>query len=308
MKNIKKILFFADGAKGEAAALTQCFELAQHNKGSVTVMDVVANVGTNDKRQQVYLDNIQRTLIEERVEAIEKMLAKLKLDTSGVKVTVNVVPGKDYIEVIKAVVKKKFSVLVKAPHHKGILAGALFGNAELNLMRKCPCPVWIIRPSRKKRIRKIVAAVDLVDNRGKSKNLSEEIVDLAVGVAEREGAKVDVVFAWQHPFEQNVKTQIESAQYNNIVTAVKESGREKLDKLVGRHLGADISAHLIKGHPEQAILNYMDKNDVDLLVMGTLSRSGVPGLLIGNTAEVILNSANCSVVTMKPEGFETPVK
>ncbi|MFT4712562.1 MAG: nucleotide-binding universal stress UspA family protein [Candidatus Azotimanducaceae bacterium] len=308
MKNVKKILFFADGAKGEAAALAQCFELAQHNKGSVTVMAVVANVGTNDKRQQVYLDNIQRALVEERSKAIEQMLGKLKSNSTGVKVNIEVIPGKDYIELIKAVIKKKYDVLVKAPHHKGIIAGALFGNAELNLMRKCPCPVWIIKPSRKKRIRKILAAVDLAENSGKSKNLSEEIVDLAVGVAEREGARVDVVFAWQHPFESSVKTQIESAQYSNIVTAVKESAREKLDKLVALHPDADVSCHLINGHPERALLNYLEKNDVDLLVMGTLSRSGVPGLLIGNTAEVILNSVNCSVITMKPEGFESPVR
>jgi len=308
MKNIKKILFFADGAKGEANALVQCFELARHNKGSVTIMDVVASVGTNDKRQQVYLDNIQRTLVKERVEAIEKMLLGLKTDTAGVKVNIEVVPGKDYIEVIKAVIKKKFDVLVKAPHHKGIIAGVLFGNAELNLMRKCPCPVWIIKPDRKKRIRKIVAAVDLVENRRKSRNLSEEIVDLAVGVAEREGAEVDVVFAWQHPFEPHVRTRIESAEYNNIINAIKENGRSKLGELVGMHLDADISSHLINGTPDKAILKYVEKNDIDLLVMGTLSRSGVPGLLIGNTAEVILNAANCSVVTMKPEGFESPVK
>jgi len=221
---------------------------------------------------------------------------------------VEVVPGKDYIEVIKAVVKQKFDVLVKAPHHRGIVAGVLFGNAELNLMRKCPCPVWVIKPGKKKQIRKIVAAVDLVDNRQKSKNLSEEIVELAVGVAEREGAKVAVVFAWQHPFESHVKARIESAEYDNIVKAVKESGKEKLERLVSLYPDVDISSHLVNGTPDKAILKFVEKNDVDLLVMGTLSRAGVPGLLIGNTAEAILNTANCSVVTMKPEGFESPIK
>ena len=300
-------MFFADGAKGELSALAQSIELARHNNGSVTVMDVVAKVGTNDKRQQVHLDKIQQSLVNERVEAIQKMLTKLKDGYDGVKVDVEVVPGKDFIEVIKTVVKKKFDVLVKAPHHKGLIAGTLFGNAELNLMRRCPCPVWVIKPGRKKRIQKIVAAVDLVENQKKARNLSEDIVELAVGVAEREGASVDIVFAWQHPFESHVKSRIEGEEYNYIVNAVKESGQKKLDHLISLHPGADISAHLVNGAPEKAILKYVDKSDGDLLVMGTLSRAGVPGLLIGNTAEEILNGANCSVVTMKPAGFVSPV-
>ena len=46
---------------------------------------------------------------------------------------------------------------------------------------------------------------------------------------------------------------------------------------------------------------------MDLVVMGTVSRTGIPGLLIGDTAEVILNNLECSVLAVKPTGFVTPV-
>jgi nucleotide-binding universal stress UspA family protein len=46
---------------------------------------------------------------------------------------------------------------------------------------------------------------------------------------------------------------------------------------------------------------------IDLLVMGTVCRTGIAGFLIGNTAEEVLNQVDCSVLTVKPEGFETPV-
>ena len=45
-----------------------------------------------------------------------------------------------------------------------------------------------------------------------------------------------------------------------------------------------------------------------LLVMGTLCRTGIPGFFIGNTAETILNQVDCSVLTVKPKGFVSPVK
>jgi nucleotide-binding universal stress UspA family protein len=42
--------------------------------------------------------------------------------------------------------------------------------------------------------------------------------------------------------------------------------------------------------------------------MGTISRTGVAGLLIGNTAERVLQKANCSVLAVKPDGFSSPVR
>jgi nucleotide-binding universal stress UspA family protein len=41
--------------------------------------------------------------------------------------------------------------------------------------------------------------------------------------------------------------------------------------------------------------------------MGTVCRAGVPGLFIGNTAEKVLRHVSCSVLTVKPEGFVSPV-
>jgi nucleotide-binding universal stress UspA family protein len=50
-----------------------------------------------------------------------------------------------------------------------------------------------------------------------------------------------------------------------------------------------------------------DKYNVDLIVMGTVARIGIPGLIIGNTAESIFEQVKCSVLAIKPDGFETPV-
>jgi len=43
------------------------------------------------------------------------------------------------------------------------------------------------------------------------------------------------------------------------------------------------------------------------VVMGTVARTGVPGFIMGNTAETILNHINCSVLAIKPQGFVTPI-
>ena len=50
------------------------------------------------------------------------------------------------------------------------------------------------------------------------------------------------------------------------------------------------------------------KLQADLVVMGTVARTGIAGLLIGNTAEAILEQVQCSVLAVKPPGFVSPVK
>ena len=64
---------------------------------------------------------------------------------------------------------------------------------------------------------------------------------------------------------------------------------------------------LLRGDPTVVIPQQVKELDADLLSIGTTSRTGVSGWLIGNTAEAILSRIECSVVTLKPEGFVSPV-
>ena len=63
----------------------------------------------------------------------------------------------------------------------------------------------------------------------------------------------------------------------------------------------------MKGWARQEIPAVAKRIDADLVVMGTVGRTGVPGFIMGNTAETILNQINCSVLAIKPPGFSTPV-
>ena len=50
------------------------------------------------------------------------------------------------------------------------------------------------------------------------------------------------------------------------------------------------------------------KLKADLLVMGTISRTGIAGLVLGSTAERMLGLVDCSILAVKPRGFETTVE
>ena len=96
----------------------------------------------------------------------------------------------------------------------------------------------------------------------------------------------------------------------DVLLEVREKRhRQALDTLLA-HYGLNSNAdnvHLVKGRPAQVISDCATKQKVDLIVMGTLGRAGIPGLIIGNTAEDVLSETQTAVLAVKPSGFVSPV-
>jgi len=93
----------------------------------------------------------------------------------------------------------------------------------------------------------------------------------------------------------NAYKQHYATQLDNLLTGIDLKGI-----ISHRHLPRSMDV------PE-AIIKLAKNNAIELLVMGTVCRTGLAGLIIGNTAEKVLSEVNCSVLTVKPEGFVTPV-
>ncbi len=64
---------------------------------------------------------------------------------------------------------------------------------------------------------------------------------------------------------------------------------------------------IVEGMAGDIIPTLARKLTIDLIVMGTVARTGIPGLIIGNTAESVLSQISCSVLAVKPPDFVTPV-
>jgi nucleotide-binding universal stress UspA family protein len=69
----------------------------------------------------------------------------------------------------------------------------------------------------------------------------------------------------------------------------------------------DARVHLAKGEAAAIITARAEETGADLVLMGTLGQTGVPGLFIGDTAEEVLWATRTSVLAVKPPGFASPV-
>ena len=82
-----------------------------------------------------------------------------------------------------------------------------------------------------------------------------------------------------------------------------------MNELLARHTvkGINPQVHLTEGNAKDVILSLAREEHIEIIVMGTVGRIGLPGLFIRNTAEEVLRQVDCSVLTVKPGGFVTPV-
>jgi len=176
-------------------------------------------------------------------------------------------------------------------------------------MRKCPCPVWIVKPSKKKHFRKILAAVDLNPHFPEKESLAKQIIALSTSLARDEGSELHVVHVWQLAGESRLSgRQINKERVDRTLGDIKDASQAALDRLTSHYPCDRRAVHLIKGRAKEVTPDLVERSGIDLVVIGTVGRSGIPGLLTGNTAESVLNAIDCSVLALKPEGFETPIK
>jgi nucleotide-binding universal stress UspA family protein len=135
-------------------------------------------------------------------------------------------------------------------------------------------------------------------------------MDLASALAKREDAEWHVVHVWQVASGYRLKRPFGWAKHRQVEwdPSVREQTKTALFcPLDAREDGIWGRAHRLKGRPANPMLKLAEQERVDPIVMGTVCRTGVPGIVTVNTAESILQQIECSVLTIKPDAFVTPV-
>ncbi len=231
------------------------------------------------------------------------------LEAEGVRVRKQVRWGRPFEVIIREVLRRRTQLVLKTAHPDARGEAQLFGSTAMHLFRKCPAPVCAVKPRRATRLRRVLAAIDPSKPTSGEVDLNADILEWAQRLATDEQAELHVCHAFAIEGEHLLRNRIPQAEYREYlreVTARVTGGME--DALAGLGLSLDDPrVHLLKGDPARLIPRLVEEQKIDLLVMGSVARSGVPGLLIGNTAERMLRSVDCSVLTLKPEGFVSPV-
>ena len=306
MKQFKNILVIAPFDK---PLLAQAASILKTSQAKLTLMAVAPLIDDSVVETSAGKSvNLQDLLLEDLKSELNEEAGRMK-DTNF-RVHTVARSGQPFIEIIRQVISKKHDLVMMLADGVSSVREQLFGTVSTHLMRKCPCPVWTMKPSRRRKLRNVFAAVDPDPTDSQRNNLNVEILKRAQDIARNDNAKLHVVHAWNTLGGDlnRGKRWMSKTDIRIYAEHVATAHRNRLNELVDSTTDGGAIVHMIQGRPGEVIPEIVDREKAELLVMGTVCRTGIPGFFIGNTAEMTLGQVDCSVLTVKPRGFESPVQ
>ena len=174
----------------------------------------------------------------------------------------------------------------------------------MKLLRQCPSAVWVARPEGG--IHNIAVASDF-------SSVSDSALEAAVVLARCAESQIHLVNSVDYPLDRLWVTGLPNMpkrKHNDSIRSRAEAGlRKQLSRVDTAGLPKAVETYVVEGlsNPDTAILDFVKRQNIDLLALGTVGRSGIPGFFIGNTAERLLPQLACSVLAVKPAEFHCPV-
>lgn len=322
MKRFKNILCVITTPATGRALLERAVTLADSNQARLTVVAVAEHVsiGMGMPEGGPVSDGLQAAVVESAQRKLDQAIAPYR---GRSEIRGRVLLGSLFLEIIREVLRNGHDLVIKSAEDPEWL-DRLLGSEDMHLLRKCPCPVWLIKPGAPKKYRSIVAAVDLDDAHDKEelhtrRLLNFDILELASSLALANFSELHIVHGWEVIGETSMRDgflRVPEAKVDAYVHQVKKRREsdmarllEKLNSRPGNHVldCIEYKVHLVKGSPRKIIPAVSRKVKADMVVMGTVGRTGIPGFITGNTAEMILSQVESSVLAIKPKGFRTPV-
>ena len=295
-----------DGESGETRSLlSTSIDLARRNDASLTLFSVVESVP--ERRRYQTRDGRRLDLV---AQMIESRMAELKALAPQSDVTVNfeVVSGAPHVEVIERVKRLGHDLVLTVPMPPLRQRSLGSSSTTMHLLRKCPVPVWVHSPLTATAESILVALGPMEQT---SHDLNMKLLELGSSLALTSGSDLHLVHGWRLEGDSMIRSP-RLGYSTEEVRAMGEAVRDEADREISKLLEAvpsarDANAILRNGPAADVIVDVIDEVNPATVVMGTLARSGIPGYIIGNTAERVLVNVNRSVLAVKPEGFVTPI-
>lgn len=310
MQRFNNILFVSHGVADETEALKQALSLARNNKAELKALIVCPEF---PKGMLDYKGKYEASLIQQLEASIKATREAIKVSETDVPVRIEVDSGgTPAIRIVRHVLKHSVDLIIKEAEPKE--GGKGFMAMDMELLRKCPCPVWLTRPiSHHRNEMKIAVAIDPESMAPEGHDLSLRLLELSRSLADTCNGELNIISCWDYPYEttlrNNVWIKVTKEELRGLVLEAERSHQAALDSIIHESkIGGQLKVHHVRGRADLMIPEFLQKEKYDILVMGTVARTGIHSFVIGNTAENILQKVGCSLLALKPNGFVSPVK
>ncbi|WP_458188416.1 universal stress protein [Haladaptatus sp. NG-WS-4] len=124
---------------------------------------------------------------------------------------------------------------------------------------------------------------------------SERAIELAIDIATTYDAALYTLYV------VDVDT-LAGNEGGTVLASLESAAQDAIDQAVEMADEAGVrttEAHVARGVPHRAILDFVDERDIDLVVMGTHGRTGLDRYLLGSVTEKVVRSSDVPVLTAR---------
>lgn len=247
------------------------------------------------------IQNAEQQLHAQAVRRLEAIAATLR--RHDIRVSVSAVWDYPVYEaIVRHALARRTDLIVAQRYGGRHSAAGLLQLTDWELIKISPLPVLLVKSSRPYHRPRLLAAVDPGHRHAKTWELDHAILHLGSQVGKALRGTLHAV----HAYEFLPPVGGVDVAGTQVLESLERDARAAAAGRFERVLGSRVTQGrrlLMSGRPVEVIPEAARRSRSDLVVMGAVSRSGLKRLLIGNTAERILDDLACDVLVVKPADF-----
>ena len=312
MAKRQSILVVTDPTSEDQPALLKAAGFAKHLDADLALFTCVFNPDiahvewvTGDS-----LKHLRAAMIDEQFEKLEQLAEPLR--SAGQSVSIKVVWDKPLHEaIVREALSTSPDFVVKDTHHHSAIGRALFTNTDWHLIRDCPCPLWLVKPTAAPDNATVMAAVDPTHEHDQTTALDHRIIQMAELFSVMSEEPLQLVHVFEPPpipviGDFPTASPVESIQ--GLLEQARDVHVRALETLAADGGFPAEQVHLLEGDQVQLLPEAANELRASVVVMGAIARSRLERIIIGHTAEQTLEHFPCDVVIVKPDDFTSPVE
>jgi len=308
MSGWKNVLVYADGRPESSLALQAALRIAEHVRGAVTALDVLHYLPARIPTGLIALEQTELLglMVEQRREQLLEEVEALRRQS---KVDVHVTHGNPAFELIRRSARGKHDLIVKTARGRDVKHPTSFGSTALHLVRKSPAPVLLVSAEGALlETPKLLCALDL-DESEAHHELNRRLLRASRELAAIYGAEIHVAYVIDRRGTEAYRAFLTAEAFERFAKERHRLLQQELESLLVGELGdvTELRVHLREGDPADELTDIVNGGRFSHLVMGSVVRAR-PGHLMGGLAEEVLSRVECTVLTLKPREFKTPIE
>ena len=301
MATYQDVLVVLDPSTDQQKALARAIELAEHTACKLTaflsIYDFSYEMTTMLSGEE--RESMRQAVITDREIWCQELLQPAR--NKGIACSVRVVwHNRPFEAVVQTVSEHGYDLVIKGTHDHDVLKSMIFTPTDWHILRKCPCPVLLVKEHAWPAHGNILAAVNAGSEKPHHQALNQIIIRQAKAVAAMLNAQVHLVNAYPGtPIHVAVEIpEFNPVEYNDNM---RHHHVDAANALAGQFDITSEAVHIQEGMPEDVIPRVAKELDAEMVIIGTIGRTGLSAAIIGNTAEHVIDRLDCDVLALKAD-------